>query len=92
MAVPIRRSDPRAFAPLRLLAEQALSRTAGAPLVPGNQVRLLKDAQQNYPAWLAAIASARHTIFFENYIIESDSVGERFVAVLKERAQTGVRG
>jgi cardiolipin synthase A/B len=86
-----RRFDPRATAPLRLLAEQALSRTAGAPLVPGNQVRLLKDARENYPAWLAAIASAQRTLFFENYIIENDSTGQRFVAALSERARAGVQ-
>lgn len=44
MATDFRRFDPRSTAPVRMLAEQALSRTAGAPLVPGNQVRLLKDA------------------------------------------------
>jgi hypothetical protein len=28
----------------RILANQALSRAAGAPLIPGNDVTLLKDA------------------------------------------------
>lgn len=83
--------DPRSSAPLRLLAEQALSRTAGAPLVPGNRVRLLRDAAENYPAWLDAIASAQRTLFFENYIIENDAVGARFVAALAERARAGVQ-
>ena len=41
------RFDPRSSAPVRMLAAQALSRTAGAPLVPGNHVRLLKDAAEN---------------------------------------------
>jgi len=40
---------------MRLLAEQSFSRAAGAPHVPGNSVRLLKDADQNYPAWLEAM-------------------------------------
>ncbi|HTD89054.1 MAG TPA: phospholipase D-like domain-containing protein, partial [Burkholderiales bacterium] len=90
MAADFRRFDLRSSAPLRLLAEQALSRTAGAPLVPGNHVRLMKNASENYPAWLAAIASAQRTLFFENYIIENDSVGQRFVAALSERARAGV--
>jgi cardiolipin synthase len=85
------RINPRSTAPLRLLAEQALSRTAGAPLVPGNQVRLLRDAAENYPAWLAAIASAQRTLFFENYIIENDAVGARFVEALQDRARAGVQ-
>ncbi len=87
----LRRFDPRSTAPVRMLAEQALSRTAGAPLVSGNQVRLLKDAAENYPAWLDAIASARHGIFFENYIIANDAVGQRFAAALAERARAGVQ-
>src|SRR5829696_737242 len=78
-------------APLRILAEQAFSRAAGAPLVVGNSVRVLKDADENYPAWLEAIASARRTIFFDNYIVADDEVGREFVAALAARAHAGVR-
>src|SRR5712691_7491798 len=49
-------------AAVRTLADQAFSRAAGAPLVHGNAVRLLKDARENYPAWLAAIGDARESI------------------------------
>jgi cardiolipin synthase len=84
--------DRRAVAtPLRILAEQAFSRAAGAPLVSGNAVRLLKDADENFPAWLEAIAQAKRTIFFEHYIVANDEVGREFVAVLAERAHAGVR-
>jgi len=86
-----RRFDPQSTSPVRLLAEQAFSRAAGAPLIDGNCVRVLKDAAENYPAWLAAIASAQHTIFFENYIIAADAVGRRFIAALATRARAGVR-
>ncbi len=55
--------------------EQAFARAAGAPLVAGNEVRLLKDAAENYPAWLEAIAAARRTIHFESYIIHDDETG-----------------
>ena len=91
MPADTRRFDPHSTAPVRLLAEQAFSRAAGAPLIDGNCARVLKDAAENYPAWLAAIASARRTIFFENYIIANDSVGRRFIAALAERARAGVR-
>jgi len=40
----------------RSLLERAFSRAAGGPLVTGNSVRLLRDAAENYPAWLDAIA------------------------------------
>ena len=77
--------------PLRILAEQAFSRAAGAPLVAGNSVRVLKDAGENFPAWLEAIAGARRTIFFEHYIVADDEIGREFVAALAERARAGVR-
>ena len=74
-----------------MLAEQVLSRAAGAPLVDGNRVRLLCDARENYPAWLDAIANARRVVLFENYIIQNDSAGQRFAEALIERARAGVR-
>ena len=54
---------------VRELANQAFSRAAGAQLISGNHVRLLKDARENYPAWLDAIRDAKHHIYFESYII-----------------------
>ena len=75
---------------LRRLAEQAFTRAAGAPLVAGNTVRILRDAGENYPAWLAAIAGARRSVLFENYIIANDAAGCEFIAALTERAQAGV--
>ena len=75
---------------LRLLADQAFSRAAGAPLVPGNAVSLLLDAAENYPAWLEAIAAAKRYVHFETYILHGDAVGERFAKALVERAQAGV--
>ena len=44
---------------LRSIADRAFSRAAGAPLIEGNYVRLLKDARENYPAWLEAIGAAK---------------------------------
>lgn len=78
-------------ATLRLLAEQAFSRAAGAPLVGGNAVGLLIDARANFDAWLAAIGAARHTILFENYIFSDDAIGRAFRSALAERAAAGVR-
>jgi cardiolipin synthase A/B len=76
---------------LRALANQAFSRAAGAPLVEGNRVRLLKDASENYPAWLGAIGAARHYIHFESYIIHEDDVGWKFAEALNSKAEEGVR-
>ena len=76
--------------PIRLLAEQALSRAAGAPLVGGNAVELLIDAQAHYDAWLAAIRGARTRVLLENYIIRNDDIGRMFLDALVERARAGV--
>lgn len=76
---------------LRVIAEQAFSRTAGAPLVSGNAIRLLRDAGENYPAWLDAIGSARRSVLFENYIVHDDAVGRRFADALAAKAREGVR-
>ena len=77
--------------PLRILAEQAFSRAAGAPLVGGNSVRVLKDAEENFPAWLDAIGRARRTVLFEHYIVADDDIGREFVSLLAERARAGVK-
>jgi cardiolipin synthase A/B len=75
---------------IRRLGDQLFSRTAGAPLVPGNAVRLLRDAVENYPAWLAAIRSARRSVHFENYILHDDDAGQRFAAAFLDKARDGV--
>jgi cardiolipin synthase A/B len=77
--------------PLRLLADQAFSRTAGAPLIAGNRVTLLRDAAENYPAWLDAISRAEQRIHFEAYLIHSDRAGRMFAEALTERARAGVK-
>jgi cardiolipin synthase len=76
---------------ISIFAEQAFWRAAGARLIPGNSARILKDATENYPAWLDAIESARHTIHFECYIIHEDKQGQVFADALARKARDGVR-
>jgi cardiolipin synthase len=83
-------SPPIASSHARLLAEQALSRAAGAPLLAGNHVELLIDAAAHYEAWLAAIGNARERVLLENYIIRDDEVGRSFRDALVACAQRGV--
>jgi len=77
--------------PYEVWASEALTRAAGVPLVGGNRVRLLKDAEQNYPAWIAAIESARRWIHFETYIFHECAVGRQFAELLASKAREGVR-
>jgi cardiolipin synthase A/B len=72
-------------------ANQVFSRTSGAPLCDGNRVVLLKDAAENYPAWLRAIDVAQRTIHFEMYIIHDDVQGTLFAEALLRKAGEGVQ-
>jgi cardiolipin synthase len=91
LRIPARRSVPVDIGSLRTAADQTFSRTAGAPLVAGNAVRVLRDAAENYPAWEAAIDAAVSAIHIEMYIFHHDAVGRRFVERLSAKAREGVR-
>jgi cardiolipin synthase len=80
--------DP--LAPGHRFVEASFDRVTGAELLPGNAVRLLKDAAENYPAWLAAIEAAKERIFFESYIMHEDEQGALFADALIKKAQEGV--
>ncbi|MEY2936756.1 MAG: hypothetical protein RL033_7505 [Pseudomonadota bacterium] len=80
-----------AHASVRLLAQQAFSRVAGAPLIVGNEVRLLIDARANFDAWLEAIRGAESSVLFENYMFSDDQVGREMRDALVERAAAGVK-
>jgi len=82
---------PRDRKSVRTLADQALSRAAGAPLIAGNHVRILQDAAENYPTWARAMIDARRSIHIEMYIVHRDQVGKRFVELLATRAREGVK-
>ncbi len=56
----------------------------------GNEVRLLVNGGEAYPAMLEAIAQAEGTINLETYIFASDGTGWRFARALAQSAQRGV--
>jgi cardiolipin synthase len=85
------RDDRQTRRILQKLADRALSRAGGAPLVGGNQVVLLKNAAQNYPAWLAAIKAAKHHVHFEPFFIREDETGREFADAFVAKAREGVR-
>ncbi|MGE5125077.1 MAG: phospholipase D-like domain-containing protein, partial [Betaproteobacteria bacterium] len=75
---------------MRLLTAQAFDRAAGAPLVEGNDVRLLRDASENYPAWFEAIEAAERRVHLEVYILADDVIGRRLAEALIAKARAGV--
>ncbi len=87
---PESRPQPASRPVERLAAEQLFSRVAGTAPVQGNAVRLLRDGAENYAAWLDAIAGARRSVHFENYIFRGDAVGRKFAAALSAKAREGV--
>jgi cardiolipin synthase len=76
---------------LESLASRAYARIANAQTSTGNQVKLLRDGPETYPAWLAAIAGAATSIDLENYIIQEDRVGQQFANALVTAAINGVK-
>ncbi len=69
----------------------ALARRPFAELeVSMHRLAILKDGAQAFPAMLAAIASARHFVCLESYILCDDATGRRFAEALAERARAGV--
>ena len=61
------------------------------PLLGGNEVRLLLNGTEAYPAMLEAIRRARHHIHLQCFLIRDDPVGREFLEALAERARAGVR-
>src|SRR3981081_892277 len=72
-----------------LAVEQAV---AESPLFAGNQVSILRDGAQTFPAMFAAIHGAKHYLYLEYYIFEDVSwTGEQRGLLLIQKAQEGVR-
>ncbi len=61
------------------------------PWRPGNDVKLLVDSPQIFPAMLSAIDAATEFILFEMYLIESGRIADQFINVFLLAAQRGVR-
>ncbi len=63
----------------------------GPPVLDGNSIEDLQNGDEIFPAMLAAIRAARHTITFETYIYWSGEIGKDFREALVERAKAGVK-
>src|SRR5690606_6233071 len=70
--------------------ERGMAHLLGPPLVGGNHVQTLLNGDQIFPAMLAAVRGAKHSITLETFIYWSGEIGERFAEALIERAHAGV--
>jgi cardiolipin synthase len=59
--------------------------------VGSDEVRLLRDGAEAFPAMLEAIGAAEHEVLLEFYWIATDRIGRRFRDALVESAARGVR-
>jgi cardiolipin synthase A/B len=59
-------------------------------LLCNNSVRLLRNGEEAFPAWLEAIDQARFRISMEMYIFNDDGIGRRFADALSRAARRGV--
>lgn len=57
----------------------------------GNQIQLLENGDQFYPAVFEAIAQAQQKIILETFILFEDEVGKKLHAALLKAAQRGVK-
>lgn len=62
----------------------------GLPLTAGNDIKLLRNGEQAYPAMLAAIDGAEHSIRMTSYIFETNASGIRFIDALARAQARGV--
>ena len=71
--------------------ERTMSALLGPPLLEGNEVTILQNGAEIFPAMLAAIRSAERTITFENFLLKEGTVWNQFARALAERARAGVK-
>ena len=63
----------------------------GIPATEGNQLDVLRNGVEIFPAMLDSVGSAQHTIDFLTFIYWSGDIGQRLADAFCERAKAGVR-
>jgi cardiolipin synthase len=69
----------------------AMGPLVSAEFTGGNLIDTLVNGDEFFPAMLAAIRGAKHTITLESYIWSSGEISNQFIAALSERARAGVK-
>lgn len=69
---------------------RVVSRVTERPLLVGNQLELLVDGDEAYPAMIAAIREAKESISLMSYIFEAEGIGAELVDVLVDARARGV--
>ncbi len=77
LETPLRRDY---LAPL----QQAVEKLTERPTQSGNDIKLLRNGDEAYPAMLKAIGEASGSIALSSYIFDDDSTGQAFITALVE--------
>lgn len=83
---PLPEADMQHLSPLMRM----VTRVTETPLLPGNDIQPLLDADHAYPPMLEAIAAAKHTIALSTYVFDRDEVGLEFAMHLGAAVRRGV--
>jgi cardiolipin synthase len=59
-------------------------------MVAGHTLTLLRNGVEYFPRLLAAMATAKHSIYLETYIYAADATGRQFSNALQQAAKRGV--
>ncbi|WP_431784591.1 phospholipase D-like domain-containing protein [Streptomyces chumphonensis] len=76
--------------PARLLRRR-LERLIGTPATEGNSVVPLRNGDAIFPAMLAGVRRARHTVDMMTFVYWRGEIAREFAAALADRARAGVR-
>ena len=71
--------------------EAQLHTLLGIPATHGNEIRVLRNGDEIFPAMLAAIDAAQETIDIVTFVYWAGDVGERFAEHLSSAAKRGCR-
>jgi cardiolipin synthase len=63
---------------------------SSAPLMSGNQVRVLIDGPQTYASIESELQQAHHSIHIETFIFGAEDIGRRFAKLLAQKRKEGV--
>jgi cardiolipin synthase len=70
--------------------QPTLQAYGGAPILPGNDVKILLNGEQIFPAVEEAIRSARTSITYAQYFVDEGPVVDSIVTALAERCRAGI--
>lgn len=62
-----------------------------SPLTGDNEVKLLLNGENKFPAVISALKNARHHIHMEYYIFEDDVIGNEIKEILIQKVKEGVQ-